>query len=124
MNKKRGFTITELIITLVVAGILAIVVVPTYRGYVKRGVETEGKALLNEIDSAQQIYYSRHGQYYAGTANQKHGASFGVDTRRNKYFTSYSITTYSDGRYIANANYKDKILTIKGSITAEPQIID
>ena len=123
MNKKNGFTLMELVITLVAAGILAMIAVPAYKGYVNKGLDTEGKALLNEIDSAQQIYYSRHGHYYAGTANQQHGASFGVDTRRNKYFTSYSIVSDESGHYTAKANYKTKIITMKGSITAEPQII-
>lgn len=124
MNKKNGFTFTELVITLVVAGVLALIAIPAYKGYVNKGLDTEGKALLNEIDSAQQIYYSRHGHYYQGTANQQHGASFGVDTRRNKYFTSYSIVTDESGNYTAKANYKTKVLTMKGSITAEPQIIN
>ena len=123
INEKKGFTLTELVVTLIVFAILALIIIPAYRGYVKRGVATEGKSLLNEINAAQQIYYSRNGQYYAGTAGQQMGASFGVDTKRNKYFTSYRTVTDGD-KFTAYADYQGKQLTLKGSLTEEPEIID
>ena len=125
MNNRLGFTMVELVIALIVIGILSLISVPAYRGYVKKGLTTEGKALLNEIDSAQQIYYARHGKYYSGTANQQHGASFGVDTRKNKYFTAYTITV-SGNSYRAVAVTKDsgKNMTILGSLSGEPKIVD
>ncbi len=123
INKNKGFTLTELIVTLIVFAILALIIIPAYRGYVKRGVATEGKALLNEINAAQQIYYSRNGQYYAGTAGQQMGASFGVYSGRNKYFTSYRTVTDGD-KFTAYTKYQGKELTLKGSLTEEPEIID
>ena len=125
MNNKYGFTMTELIIALIIVAILALIAIPAYRGYVKRGIATEGKALLGEVNAAQQIYYSRNGQYYAGTAGQQYGASFGVDARRNKYFTSYEKISVDNDTFIYKTNeYKGHSLTIKGSLTAEPEIID
>ncbi len=127
MNNKYGFTMTELIIALIIVAILALIAIPAYRGYVKRGIATEGKALLGEVNAAQQIYYSRNGQYYAGTAGQQYGASFGVDARRNKYFTSYEPISVDNenGVFIYKTNeYKGRSLTIRGSLTAEPEIID
>lgn len=127
MNNKYGFTMTELIFALIIVAILALIAVPAYRGYVKRGIATEGKALLGEVNAAQQIYYSRNGQYYAGSAGQQYGASFGVDARNNKYFTSYE-TLYRNndtGEFIVRTNeYKGHAITLKGSLTADPQIID
>ena len=127
MNNKSGFTMTELIIALIIVAILALIAIPAYRGYVKRGIATEGKALLGEINAAQQIYYSRNGQYYAGTAGQQYGASFGVDARRNKYFTSYEQVSVDNesGEFVYKTNeYNGHALTIRGSLTAEPEIID
>lgn len=127
MNNKYGFTMTELIIALIVVAILALIAIPAYRGYVRRGIATEGKALLGEINAAQQIYYSRNGQYYAGTAGQQYGSSFGVDARRNKYFTSYEKVSVNNetGEFVYKTNeYKGHALTIKGSLTADPVIID
>lgn len=124
MLKKSGFTLTELIIALIILAILALVAIPVYRGYVKKGIATEGKALLGEINAAQQIYYSRHGKYYAGTAGQQMGASFGVDARRNKYFTSYYVTTSGDTFDAVTNSKEGHLLTLKGYATTTPQIID
>jgi type IV pilus assembly protein PilE len=123
MKNRFGFTITELIIALVIVGILSLISVPAYRGYVKKGMASEAKALLGEIDAAQQIYYSRYGKYYAGTAGQSFGTSFGVDARKNKYFTVYQLTT-DGGNYTATTTYKSKNLTIRGSLTGEPVLTD
>ena len=123
MKNKLGFTITELIIALVIVGILSLISIPAYRGYVKKGMASEAKALLGEIDAAQQIYYSRNGKYYSGTVGQAYGSSFGVDARKNKYFTLYSITTYGEN-YTATTSYKGKNVTIRGSLTGEPVLVD
>lgn len=123
MNKNKGFTLTELVITMIIVGILALIAVPVYRTYVREGIATEGKALLGEINAAQQVYYSRNGEYYAGTAGQQMGASFGVDARRNKYFTSYDLQRDGDN-YTATTEYQGKKLTLKGSLTGAPEIID
>ncbi|MDD3922982.1 MAG: type IV pilin protein [Endomicrobiaceae bacterium] len=124
MTKKLGFTLTELIIALVILVILALVAIPVYRGYVRKGIATEGKALLGEINAAQQIYYSRHGKYYSGTSGQQIGASFGVDARRNKYFTTYHITTSGDTFNAITDSAKGHHLTLKGYATTTPEIID
>ncbi len=123
MKNKLGFTITELIIALVIVGILSLISIPAYRGYVKKGMVSEAKALLGEIDAAQQIYYSRNGKYYSGTAGQTYGSSFGVDARKNKYFTLYNITTNGEN-YTATTSYKNKNVTIRGSLTGEPVLVD
>ena len=127
MSKRYGFTITELSITLIIIIILALIIIPAYRGYVKRGIATEGKALLNEINAAEQIYYARRGRFFVGTEGQQYGASFGVDTRRNKYFTSYIVSTSAAnaGTYTAILKYDDKnVMTIIGHLDDEPTIVD
>ena len=109
MKNKLGFSLTELIITLIIVAILAIVAIPIYRGYVKKGIATEGKSLLGEINAAQQIYYTRHGQYFAGTSGTQISRALGVDARRNKYFTSWHVVTggTNGSQFTAYANSTD-----------------
>ena len=124
MNNKFGFTLIELVVTIVVVGVVAAVSVPAYRSYISRSIATEGKALVNEINAAQQIYYARNGKFYAGTNNQQYASIFGVDTRTNKYFTNYTITVNGDNFTAQTNAYKGKALTIQGSLTGEPVITD
>ena len=95
--KTNGFTIVELIITILIVGILALIAVPVYRGYVRKSMSTEGKNLLSDI---------------------------GVDARRNKYFKSYSIAIGSAQRFTATTSFSGKTITLIGSITGKPEIID
>jgi len=125
MNKKRGFSLTELVVTLVMVAILAVVGMPIYKNYTKKGIATEGKALLGEINAAQQIYYIRHGQYYAGSLGQTFGGAFGVDARRNKYFTSFEITNGGQA-FTATTVSKDgtQSLTLVGNKTTPPVLVE
>ena len=130
MKKKLGFSLTDLTITLVIVGIIAIIAVPVYRGYVKRGIATEGNSLLGEINAAQQIYYTRHGKYFAGTEGQQYSRALGISTERAKYFTSWTIVTDEDGQnftaYTQSTEGHNMSLTGSASQTmaGEDSIID
>ena len=52
MNKK-GFTLVELVIVIIIVGILSIISVPVYRGYVEKAMLTEGKTLIGAIGRAE-----------------------------------------------------------------------
>ena len=130
MLKKKGFTLPEVVITIAIVGILSMVAVPVYRGYVNKSISTEGKALLAEISAAEQIYYSRNGQFYVTSNAESENRALGVDARKNKYFSAYTITTsVSNGktRFTAITKYiddDDKALTLVGSLSEEPEITD
>ena len=128
MIKIKGFTLPEVVITIAIVGILSLAAVPIYRGYVRKAMATEGKALLAEIDAAQKIYHARNGVFYEPSSSDKkesYNTKFGVDARTNKYFTVYKITTGDDDTFTATIGESDdKALILRGSLTAEPQIID
>lgn len=125
MKKTTGFSLVELIITIVIVAILASAGVPIYRGYMKRGIATEAKTLLGQVNSAQQIYYERHSQYYAGSDEQQKEAGCFVDAKKNKYFTSYSVSTTSANKFQAvTNNYKGQQLTIIASRDETPTMVE
>jgi len=90
-NRKRGFTLIELMTVVIIVGILASVAVPLYRGQVKRAMAAEGAALLGSVRTAERIYYAEHGRY----TDDK--TKLGVDTTGNKYFKDYTITLTGGG---------------------------
>jgi len=90
-NRKRGFTLIELMTVVIIVGILAAIAVPLYRGNVKRSMAAEGAALLGSVRTAERVYYSEHGRY----TDDK--TKLGVDTTGNKYFKDYTITLTGGG---------------------------
>ena len=48
---SKGFTLIELIIVIVIVGILALVSVPIYNGYVKNARSSEGRALVGAVST-------------------------------------------------------------------------
>jgi prepilin-type N-terminal cleavage/methylation domain-containing protein len=93
MKKSKGFTLVELIIVIVIVGILSIVAVPIYRGYTKKAIATEAKALLGAIVTSEKVYYAEFGQYFEITTATGYVKELDVDARSNKYFSQYIVTT-------------------------------
>jgi len=59
----RGFTLVELMITLVIAAILITIAVPSYRRYVLRSQRIDATMALTRIQAAQEKYFLQHNSY-------------------------------------------------------------
>ena len=62
--KRKGFTLVELVIVIIIVGILSLVAVPIYKNYVLRAKLTEAKTFMKTVFDAQNLYYLEHGTYY------------------------------------------------------------
>jgi len=60
MKLQRGFTLIELMITVVIVGILAAVAVPSYTNHVKRGNAQEAPSNLLAMKTQAEQYYADH----------------------------------------------------------------
>ena len=66
MHKQRnqnGFTLVELMITIVIVGVLASVAIPLYQANVKRAKASEADAALGSVRTAMRVYYAENGSY-------------------------------------------------------------
>ena len=63
MKKHKGFTLIELMITVVIVAILASIAIPSYREYVIRGNRTAAQAVMMEIATRQQQYFVANRTY-------------------------------------------------------------
>ncbi len=89
MKSTKGFTLVELVIVIVIVGILSVVAVPVYKGYTKKAMATEGKALLGAINTSQKVYFAEWANFVGPTQS----AVLDVDARTNKYFTTYTLSS-------------------------------
>jgi type IV pilus assembly protein PilE len=61
--RSTGFTLIELMITLVIVAILAAIAVPSYRNFVLRSHRTEATAALLRAAAAQEKFYLQNNTY-------------------------------------------------------------
>ncbi len=66
---QHGFTLIELMITLVIAGIIAAIAYPMYANYVRQAHRTAAKTALLNIASREEKYYSTNNVYATSLTN-------------------------------------------------------
>lgn len=101
---KAGFTLVELMIVVIIVGILAAAAVPIYTAFRKKAYESEARASLGAIKTAELVYYAETDGSYTGD-----WVALGItsaDFALNKWFdgpcfylagTSDDWTAYCDG---------------------------
>ena len=65
MNRKRGFTLIELIIVIVIVGILAVVAIPRFFANIEKARKAEAVSTMSAIREVLQGYYALNNAYPA-----------------------------------------------------------
>jgi prepilin-type N-terminal cleavage/methylation domain-containing protein len=80
-SNSNGFTLIELLIAIAIIGILAAIIIPTYKGSIRKANEAAAVAAINSIKIAEAKYSIDHnGQY--GTFSQLFSENY-LDKRFN-----------------------------------------
>ncbi len=95
MNGKRGFTMVELMVVVLIVGILAAVAVPLMSGRIDASKWSEGKAAMGTIVSGLRAYTAEKGSFSSTPSLSDIGIS--DNDLDGTYFThdAYKITSAS-----------------------------
>jgi type IV pilus assembly protein PilE len=63
MKKQRGFTLVELMVTVLIVGILTAIAVPGYNSYVRKARRADAKVALTNLAGQFERCYTRYNSY-------------------------------------------------------------
>lgn len=62
---ENGFSLTEVLVVIVIIGILVLLAIPKFTTIITRAKSTEAKTILKHLHMLQQAYYYEHNRYSA-----------------------------------------------------------
>lgn len=88
--KRRGFTLLELVIVVIIVGILAAIGFVQYNKMIEKSRASEAKAVLGQIRRAEQAYYQENNAYTTTLGNLIVNAS---STCNSAFYFKYSLSS-------------------------------
>jgi type IV pilus assembly protein PilA len=100
MKSRKGFTLIELMVVILIVGILAAVAIPLMRGRIDSAKWSEGKSIMGTIATAIRAYAAEKGNAgsYGAAAPDMTAMGFAASDFTGTYFdvTCFSWTTAYD----------------------------
>jgi type IV pilus assembly protein PilE len=140
-QEPRGFSLIELLITIVILSILAAIAIPSYQTYVLKSHRTEAKTTLLDLASMEERFYSTSNIYSTLPSDLGYGAlAFPFNSFSNYYLinvaitapvapsalapagtpATYTLTATAIGLQLNDANCQSFTLLSNGTKTATP----
>jgi type IV pilus assembly protein PilE len=122
LKNRKGFTLMELMVVVVIVMVLAGIGVPVYMNYIKEGKKSEAYAIIDAVNAGAKVYFQRNGTYVGGTTANFLAAD---DIGNAQYFT-YALSGQAATGYVVTAteagswapNNAKVIYTVSGAVAA------
>ena len=112
-QRIAGFTLIELMITVVIVAILAAIAYPSYQRYVQNTREAEAQGQIMELASSLEAYRAKHFSYKDADSKL---SSLAPELSSNKYYDA-KITTPTNQSYTIEADPKTGLMSGKTKLT-------
>ncbi|MFH1689689.1 MAG: prepilin-type N-terminal cleavage/methylation domain-containing protein [Candidatus Eisenbacteria bacterium] len=99
LRNRKGFTLVELMVVVIIVLVLAGIAVPVYIHYIQEGKKSEAYAVIDSIVSGALVYFQKHNTYEDGTIALWLAAD---DVANARYFT-YAISDEDGVGFVATA---------------------
>ena len=106
---SKGFTLLEILITVIIIGILSAIAIPNYTKSRERSLDKEAQVVLNLIHAAEKMHYMKTTAYYPNVALTSVDVS-GINSylRLNLYSANWDYGVTTDSITAATATAKRK----------------
>ena len=98
-TRAHGFTLIELMITVVIATVLLTIAIPSYKSAIQKSRRTDAKTAVLDLAAREQRYYSLQNSFTTSFANLGYatGTPTSVTVGSGYYTVSLSTTTPTGG---------------------------
>lgn len=115
---RKGFTLIELIIVIIIVGILASVGLTQYTKVVEKGRAAEARLILGSLRTAQISYYMENGAYTASVASLGVEAPTGCATTHYFSYTCAATGTCTATRCASGGKTPNSTVAYTKTLTA------
>lgn len=116
LRNRKGFTLVELMVVVIIVLVLAGIAVPVYIHYIQEGKKSEAYATIDSIVSGALVYFQKNGSFTGGDIDP----FLAADDVGNATYFDYDVTSATDVGFTVVAtvdNTQDDWGPIGGTIT-------